>query len=129
MLRPALLVAFLLASPAAADEHPPAPAGADAGACLSCHAHATPELVKQWARGAHGPMLVTCFVCHGSTGKDFAARPTSGGRCEGCHAAQAASVAHGDAGACLGCHAPHTLAAREPKGNPHGAVVASAPGR
>jgi hypothetical protein len=128
MIRPTLLAVLLLAaSPAAAGDHPRTPVGADEGACLSCHATATPGAVKEWARGAHGPMLVTCFVCHGTTGKDFAARPASGERCERCHAAQAASVAHGDVGGCFRCHAGHTLAAREPRGSPHTAVVASGP--
>jgi hypothetical protein len=53
---------------------------------------------------------VTCVVCHGSTGKDFRAKPASTG-CGGCHAAQAASVSRRAVADCFACHAPHTLSA------------------
>jgi hypothetical protein len=121
MIRPTLvLAALLLASPAAAArKHPGAGVAGDPDACLSCHAKATPQVVKDWEGGPHGLMLVKCFVCHGSTGKDFAAHPAAGRRCEGCHPAQVSSLAPTHAvQACFACHAPHTLAAQGQR-NPH----------
>jgi hypothetical protein len=128
MLRSALLLCLLAAAPAlaagkgaAAGKHPAGGGPADPDACLSCHSEKTPEVVKQWEGGAHGLVLVKCFVCHGSTGKDFAARPQGGRRCEGCHAAEVASVtpAKGKAQSCFACHAPHALSAVEGRKSPH----------
>jgi hypothetical protein len=120
------LLAFALLLPAAPEKarragHPDVGAGNDADACQSCHAEATPEVVKRWEGGKHGLVLVKCFVCHGSAGKDFTARPGNR-RCEGCHPAALAAVAparKGGAKTCSDCHVPHSLAAREGARNPH----------
>ena len=123
MLHAALSLALLLAAP------PPKPAahpdvdvenGPDA--CRSCHGEATPEVVKEWEAGPHGLMLVKCFVCHGSVGKDFTAAPRAQ-RCLGCHAEKLAAVAPArkvGPKACFACHAPHGLRA-EGRQNPHAA--------
>jgi hypothetical protein len=123
MLRSALLLGLLAASPAlAADRHPggAGPSG-DPEACLSCHAEKTPAVVKQWESGPHGLLLVKCFVCHGSTGKDFSARPVAAERCRGCHPAQVASVtpAKGERRGCFACHAPHALSVTTGANTPH----------
>jgi hypothetical protein len=121
--RSALLALLLAASPAlAAGKHPggAAPAG-DPDACLSCHSEKTPEVVKQWEGGSHGLLLVKCFVCHGSTGKDFTARPTAVEPCRGCHPSEVASVtpAKGKPQGCFACHAPHALSVADGKTTPH----------
>jgi hypothetical protein len=123
-------LALLLAPPAIADDEPHPDVGTDFApdACISCHTEQTPEIVKEWESGPHGLVLVKCFVCHGSTGKDFAEHPKAT-RCEGCHAAQVASIAparkkggaKGKAPDCFSCHAPHALAAREGAQSPHAA--------
>ena len=80
--------------------------------CAECHAQATPEVAAQWQASRHGLALVKCFVCHGSTGADFRARPQAAG-CAGCHTAQAATVSKDGAPArCFDCHAPHALTAK-----------------
>jgi hypothetical protein len=122
VLRSALLVSLLAASPAlATGKHPAAGDPADPDACLSCHAEKTPAVVKEWEGGPHGLVLVKCFVCHGSTGKDFAARPQPAQRCQGCHSAEVASVTapSGKAQGCFACHAPHALSVAAGKKNPH----------
>ena len=78
--------------------------------CATCHRTETAAVVSDWERSPHGLALVTCVVCHGSTGKDFKAKPASTG-CGGCHAAQAASVSRRAVTDCFACHAPHTLSA------------------
>jgi hypothetical protein len=131
MLRPALLAPLallllpLLAS-AAGKRHPALdPAGA-LEACEACHAEATPAAAKDWEASAHGLSLVKCFVCHGSTGKDFQAKGTAAS-CGGCHPAQAVVAVPAKAkrappaAACFACHAPHTLAVPEGKPSPHAA--------
>jgi hypothetical protein len=121
MTSPLLPLAVLLAA-ATASESRPHPAVRDGTAtCVSCHATRTPAIVAEWESGRHGLLLVQCFVCHGSTGKDFTAHPAGGRRCEGCHADQVSSVAapKGKAQSCFACHAPHTLAAQQGKQNPH----------
>lgn len=130
MLRiPLALAVLLLASPAAARDRPHpdvGPADASGDACQGCHATRTPEIVKQWEAGTHGLMLVKCFVCHGSTGKDFVGHAAPS-RCDGCHAAEVASVVpakrsrKAKAADCFDCHSPHDLAVREGAANPHGA--------
>ncbi len=131
-MRHALLLlplALLLASPAglaAEKRHPDTGADVAPDACLTCHSGETPEIVNAWASGKHGLLLVKCFVCHGSTGKDFAGRP-SPTRCRGCHASEVDSVTAvkgpqaRKAGDCFACHAPHALAAREGVTSPHAA--------
>jgi hypothetical protein len=98
--------------------HPDVGAAEDGVACATCHEDVTPALVKEWTAGEHGLNLVKCFVCHGSTGADFAAAPAPQ-RCDGCHAAKVASVTQdGTSRSCFACHAPHTLSS-EGKPNPH----------
>ena len=97
--------------------HPSVDAAAD---CATCHEQATPAVVADWKQGPHGLALVKCFVCHGSSGADFAARP-AGARCDGCHPGESSSVAATGA-ACSSCHAPHTLAARA-SASPHARSV------
>ena len=121
-------LALLLSSPAfaAPKAHPDVGTDFAPDACINCHTDETPDIVKQWESGQHGLVLVKCFVCHGSTGKDFAERPKAA-RCQGCHAAEVASVAPAKKGAkakpadCFSCHAPHALAAREGATSPHAA--------
>jgi formate-dependent nitrite reductase cytochrome c552 subunit len=123
------LALFLAAPPAIADDGPHPDVGPDFApdACISCHTDQTPEIVKQWESGQHGLVLVKCFVCHGSTGKDFTEHPKAT-RCQGCHAAEVASLVpakskgrKAKAADCFSCHAPHALAAREGAESPHAA--------
>ncbi len=95
--------------------HPPVEADQE---CLDCHGGkgAPAEL---WEASKHGLGLVKCMVCHGSLGRDFASRPGTRA-CQGCHAAQVASLPKAKAGACFSCHAPHSLAARKNLTSPHG---------
>ena len=80
--------------------------------CAECHVQATPEVAGQWQASRHGLALVKCFVCHGSTGADFRARPEPEG-CAGCHPVQAGSGMKGGAPTrCFECHPPHALAAK-----------------
>lgn len=81
--------------------------------CATCHRADTPEVFGAWEASPHGLALVKCVVCHGSTGRDFRAKPDTGG-CRGCHAAQVQSLANRPVKDCFGCHAPHSLSA-----NPH----------
>jgi hypothetical protein len=128
MHRTLVPLALLLAAPPAlaGEAHPAVDPDGNADACQSCHETATPAIVKQWEGGTHGLVLVKCFVCHGSTGKDFVLRAKPG-RCEGCHPAEVASTApaksakSAKAADCFGCHAPHTLAAPAGAGSPHAA--------
>jgi hypothetical protein len=117
---PALVPLTLLLAAGAPTPHPAVENGS-ADACQACHAQATPDVVKQWEAGRHGLLLVKCFVCHGSTGKDFVARPQAALRCRGCHAAEVASVTSrsGKAQGCFECHAPHALEPRSKGKNPH----------
>jgi hypothetical protein len=87
--------------------------GGDKG-CAACHAQATPEAFGAWRRGKHGEVLVTCVVCHGSTGADFTLRP-SADRCAGCHPRQVATMPAAPAAGkgCFACHPAHEL-------SPHG---------
>jgi hypothetical protein len=78
--------------------------------CASCHRTQTPAAFAAWEGSPHGLALVKCVVCHGSTGKDFRAKPAAAG-CGACHAAQAASVARRAVSDCFACHAPHSLSA------------------
>jgi hypothetical protein len=78
--------------------------------CAACHRTETPAAFADWERSPHGLALVKCVVCHGSTGKDFRARPAAIG-CGSCHAAQAASLTKRAVRDCFACHAPHTLSA------------------
>ncbi len=95
---------------------------ASSQSCAGCHADATPQIAKEWEAGRHGLSLVRCYVCHGSTGADFRARPDTAG-CRSCHSLQAMGGPGAVAGAeprsdCFTCHAPHALSAKG-KTNPH----------
>ncbi len=81
--------------------------------CASCHAQASPGVVKAWEDSRHGVALVKCLVCHGSTGKDFVRKPGAE-RCRGCHGAEVDSIRALSAKGvgCFTCHAPHSLSAR-----------------
>lgn len=80
--------------------------------CETCHRTTTPAAFAEWERSPHGLALVKCNACHGSTGKDFRARPAaSASACGGCHSAQADSVARRAVSDCFACHAPHSLSA------------------
>ncbi len=95
--------------------------GTDAGDCASCHESVSPQVVADWSKGRHGMALVKCFVCHGSTGPDFRARPEAIG-CRGCHPVQAAattSAAKEASPGCFTCHPPHLLRASQGKTAPH----------
>ena len=112
-----LAVLALLAAPAlpraaakARAAHPAVGAEQD---CAACHRDGTPAAFRAWEQSPHGVALVKCVVCHGSTGKDFRARPAAT-FCQGCHAAQVASLASHGTRDCFACHAPHALTA-----NPH----------
>jgi hypothetical protein len=107
----ALLAAPALAAARARAAHPAV--GPEPQDCAACHRDTSPESFAAWERSAHGVALVKCVVCHGSTGKDFRARPAATS-CQGCHAAKVASLARRGTGDCFACHAPHALTA-----NPH----------
>jgi hypothetical protein len=112
----AALLALAAALPALAGAAPRARAHQEVTGeqdCATCHRTGTPEVFTAWDRSPHGLALVKCLVCHGSTGKDFRARPDTSG-CQACHATQVASVARRAVKDCFACHAPHSLAA-----NPH----------
>jgi hypothetical protein len=113
------LALLLLGASPSKGGHPTVGEDVAADACESCHASATPAVVTEWEGGPHGLNLVKCFVCHGPAGKELARVPAAT-RCDGCHAAEVASVTpkKGKARSCFACHAPHTLAA-EGKENPH----------
>jgi hypothetical protein len=121
VLFPLLLLAAAPGRKLPPSGHPDTGPNPAADACETCHVEATPEVVKAWEGSPHGLLLVKCFVCHGSTGKDFARAPAAQ-RCRGCHAAELASVtpAKGKkAGpSCFACHDGHALTA-EGKPNPH----------
>jgi hypothetical protein len=78
--------------------------------CIRCHAQQTPESFAAWRQGKHGLDLVTCVVCHGSTGADFRLRPATD-RCQGCHADQhaALSTPFMKGKTCFTCHPGHAL--------------------
>jgi hypothetical protein len=82
--------------------------------CAACHRTGTPEAFAAWESSPHGLALVKCVVCHGSTGKDFRARPAADG-CGGCHSGAVESLAGRSVKDCFACHAPHSLSA-----HPHG---------
>lgn len=87
--------------------------------CQGCHAAATPRAFDAWKQSKHGLDLVTCVVCHGSTGADFTRRPVAD-RCTGCHAAQtAASTPFTKGKDCFSCHPGHAL-------DPHGGATTAA---
>jgi len=127
MFHTVALALLLAAAPPAAKgsrAHPDAGPNDAADACETCHRTATPAVFREWEGGPHGTLLVKCFVCHGTTGADFVARPDAR-RCGACHGAAVASLeraaapARATAARCSPCHAPHTLAAALGERNPH----------
>jgi hypothetical protein len=99
--------------------HPEVAREAATESCEDCHAGATPAVVEAWRASKHGLIMVKCFVCHGSTGKDFTLAPASQ-RCDGCHPAAVASVTPKKGGprSCFDCHASHSLSVDSAQ-NPH----------
>ena len=53
--------------------------------CIKCHKEATPDIVKQWEKSAHGFTGTKCGVCHGDK-KNFVKSPGKA-VCISCHAA------------------------------------------
>ena len=55
--------------------------------CLACHKLATPDVVKEWTKGAHAVKGVTCINCHGNDHRAIARKrgyvPAS--TCGECH--------------------------------------------
>lgn len=85
--------------------------------CGECHG-GKGSAAEAWEASKHGMGLVKCVVCHGSTGKDFAARPGTRA-CSGCHDPQVASAAKAKKADCFACHAPHALAPKKNFSSPH----------
>ena len=105
----AALVAFASAGLAVAD-HPEVEGANTVDACEVCHVDVSPKVVAEWHAGRHGANNVKCFICHGSTGEDFLAKPSDPMRCVGCHADQVADFdANENAPSCMSCHSPHLL--------------------
>ena len=98
----------------AASGHPEVEGAWTPDACDVCHNEVTPRVVAAWTAGKHGTNNVKCFVCHGSTGQDFVAKPEDAGRCVGCHADHVASMDRPamEGLRCASCHPAHIL-------NPH----------
>lgn len=96
----------------AAVAHPEVPDPSEA--CEACHAGLHEAVVLHWDRGPHGRGGVKCFVCHGSTGADFRARPDTS-TCQGCHAPQVETMqaAFMKGKTCFTCHEPHALRSHE----------------
>jgi hypothetical protein len=114
-LRALAALALAAALPALAAPKPPTahPDVKGEQECATCHRVDTPDAFKAWEDSKHGLSLVKCVVCHGSTGKDFKAKPAAT-TCRGCHAGKAEALAGRPVRDCFACHAPHALAA-----NPH----------
>jgi hypothetical protein len=108
----AVAVALAVAPPAAArgGRHPDVKGEEE---CATCHRADTPESFAAWERSPHGAALVKCVVCHGPVGAGFSAKPAAT-TCQGCHAAQTASLGRRPVKDCFACHAPHALTS-----NPH----------
>ncbi len=78
--------------------------------CSECH----PDQLQAWQDGKHGLMNVKCVVCHGSTDKNFIARPDIY-RCRGCHGEKVKDIEKRlplKVRSCFLCHDPHSLAAK-----------------
>jgi hypothetical protein len=99
---------------AAAGKHPATPENQECGEC-----HGDQE--KVWFDGKHGLMNVKCIACHGSTDKDFAAKPGRAS-CRGCHGDQVAQAmkSKGKEGKnCFPCHDPHALTVQGVSAKPY----------
>ena len=55
--------------------------------CLACHRMATPDVVKEWTKGAHAVKGVTCISCHGNEHRFIAKKRghVSASTCGECH--------------------------------------------
>ena len=55
--------------------------------CLACHKLATPDVVKEWTKGAHAVKGVTCISCHGNDHRFIAKKRghVSASTCGECH--------------------------------------------
>jgi len=55
--------------------------------CLACHKLATPDVVKEWTKGAHAVKGVTCISCHGNDHRFIAKKRghVSASICGECH--------------------------------------------
>ena len=55
--------------------------------CLACHRMATPDVVKEWTKGAHAVKGVTCISCHGNDHRFIAKKRghVSASTCGECH--------------------------------------------
>ena len=55
--------------------------------CLACHKIATPDVVKEWTKGAHAVKGVTCISCHGNDHRFIAKKRghVSASTCGECH--------------------------------------------
>jgi len=58
--------------------------------CLACHKIATPDVVKEWTKGAHAVKGVTCISCHGNDHRYIAKKQghVSASTCGECHQSQ-----------------------------------------
>lgn len=78
--------------------------------CSECHG----AQAQAWQNGKHGLMNVSCAVCHGSTEKNFVAKPDME-RCAGCHGEIVREVQKRlppKARSCYLCHDPHAVTLR-----------------
>jgi hypothetical protein len=84
--------------------------------CSECHANAA----TTWLNGKHGLMTVKCVICHGSTEKNFAAKPGID-RCNGCHEELVEQVKRRPTAgqkSCSPCHDHHSVAVKNPPVSP-----------
>jgi len=75
--------------------------------CYECHG----SQMQIWQDGKHGLMNVKCVVCHGSTDKNFAAKPDIY-KCRGCHGEKVADVEKSPLlkqKTCFVCHTAHSV--------------------
>lgn len=75
--------------------------------CSECHK----SQAEAWQNGKHGVLDVKCVVCHGSTDKNFHAKPDIN-RCRGCHWEKVADVEkklYPKERKCTLCHTLHSL--------------------
>ncbi len=78
--------------------------------CYECHG----SQMQTWQDGKHGLMGVKCVVCHGSTDKNFAAKPDIY-KCRGCHSEKVADVEKKmlpKMKTCFICHDAHSVATK-----------------
>ena len=72
--------------------------------CINCHKEATPDIVAQWEKSAHGFTQTKCGVCHGD--KDNFLKSPGKVVCMACHAEKVENmVTKGKK--CQDCHPVH----------------------